>query len=37
MVLVLHLQFLWKANVFYVEEKYQVDSGTVEYTDGFPV
>lgn len=37
MVLVLYLQFLWKTNVFYVEEKDQVDSGTVEYTDGVPV
>lgn len=37
MVLVLHLQFLWKTNVFYVEEKDQVASGAVEDTDGFPV
>lgn len=37
MVLVLHLQLLWKANVFYVEGKDEVDSGAVEYTDRFPV
>lgn len=37
MMLVLHSQFLWKTNVFYVGEKDRVDSGAVEYTDGFPV